>query len=91
LNILLKAAYAQYCSNISSPSDFTCWWCEQMEEKYAQFRYWSITLKMELTLMVFLKSIRIGDFQLYKDSIKSMLSWFFALDHYNYARWLTIH
>ena len=37
------------------------------------------------------RSIRTGDFTLYKRSIKSLLPWLFALDHPHYARWLSVH
>jgi len=33
----------------------------------------------------------IGDFALYRDLMKCIIPWFFALDHYHYARWLSIH
>ena len=31
-----------------------------------------------------------GNFRLYKQSIKSLLPCFFALDHTNYSRWLSV-
>ena len=90
LNILMKKAYSQYSLGTTSSCEFNLW-CKQMELKYPQFRYWSITLKMELTLMAFLKSIRNGDFALYRDSMNCIIPWFCTLDHYYYARWLSIH
>ena len=32
-----------------------------------------------------------GNFRLYKESIKRLLPWSFALDHTNYSRWLSVH
>ena len=32
-----------------------------------------------------------GNFTLYKESIQSLLPRFLALDHINYARWLSVH
>ena len=32
-----------------------------------------------------------GNFRLCKESIKDLLPWFFALDHTNYSRWLSVH
>ena len=29
--------------------------------------------------------------KLYLNSIEAMLPWFFSLDHYNYASWLSVH
>ena len=53
--------------------------------------YWNIILHVELSILVFIRSIREGNFTLYKHSLWSLMKWYFALDHYNYARWLTVH
>ena len=66
-------------------------WRTQCEQKYPQFRYWLVTLKLESIMLSFVRSIRTGNFKLYKDSIQSLLPWLFALDHINYARWLSVH
>ena len=66
-------------------------WRVKMEEKSSQFQFWSITLKMELDYLLFLRSIRSGNFELYKFSIRQLLPWMFTLDRYNYAHWLSIH
>ena len=44
-----------------------------------------------LIILIFLRSLRKGNFDLYKDSLAMLIPWFFALDHPNYARWLPIH
>ena len=66
-------------------------WRTQCEQKYPQSRYWSVTLKLESIMLSFVRSIRTGNFKLHKDSIQSLLPWFFALDHINYTCWLSIH
>ena len=66
-------------------------WRTQCEQKYPQFRYCSVTLKLESIMLLFVRSIRTGNFKLYKDSIQSLLPWFFTLDHINYPRWLSVH
>ena len=66
-------------------------WCYLKEEKNPTFQFWSIVLKMELVLFQFLRSIRTGNFQLYLHSMEKMIPWFFALDHFHYARWLSVH
>ena len=42
-------------------------------------------------MLVFVHSIRKGNFHLCVQSLRNLLKWFFALDHANYARCLTIH
>ena len=66
-------------------------WCCQMEGKCPNFQFWLIVLKMEVVLFTFLLSTRTGNFQLYFHSLEKMIPWFFALDHFHYARWLSVH
>ena len=49
------------------------------------------TLHFELTILIFVRSLREGNFELYKESCKRLAPWFFALDSTNYARWLPVH
>ena len=42
-------------------------------------------------MLSFVQSIRMENFRLYKESIKSLLPWFFALDHTNHFCWLSVH
>ena len=46
---------------------------------------------MEMLLLHFVKSRRSKNFKLFVESLEKMLSFFFALDHLNYARWLSVH
>ena len=40
---------------------------------------------------MFIRSHRERNFPLYIESLKALASWFFALDHHNYARWIPAH
>ena len=62
--------------------------CERL---YPQFKFWSLILKLELLVLSFVRSIRMGNFRLYKESLKSLLPWFFAIDHTSYSSWLPVH
>ena len=53
--------------------------------------YRRLIMYIELNILVFLRSIRESNFLVYRLSIRSLMKWYFALDHYNYARWLTVH
>ena len=66
-------------------------WEADCEQLHSQFKFWSLTLKLELLVLIFVRSIRMKNFKLYKESIKSLLPWFFALDYTNYSRWLSMH
>ena len=93
LYALLQSAYAKYQQDLDdddcalSPDD----WCAQKVLQVPQFHFWYLTMQLELLLLIFLRSIRQANFSLYVDSSAKMLPWFFALNHHNYARWLSVH
>ena len=44
-----------------------------------------------IDVLVFIRSLRQGKYPLYVASLRKLIRWYFALDHYNYARWLSVH
>ena len=62
-----------------------------MKERSPQFQFWHIALSMEMDYLLFLGSIRSRNFDLYVHSLDKLLTWVFAFDHYNYARWISVH
>ena len=53
--------------------------------------YWRSVKNLQIEILVIVCSIREGNFPLFVQSLRNLLTWFFALDHTTYARWLTIH
>ena len=90
LHILMMKAYESYTKSSEVSSSFFCW-KEKKEKECPQFHYWSTTLNFQLTILMFVRSICLGDFGLYTSSIQKLLPWFFVLDHSNYAHWLSVH
>ena len=93
LYILMDKAYKHYCNCISEEEEPKTFmeWRKQAELASLQFQYWSLTLHFELTILIFVRSLREGNFELYKESCKRLAPYFFALDRTNYARWLPVH
>ena len=94
LSILMKLAYAEYSNSCSITGEATLpfpEWRISMCNSSATFHFWDLILELEVVLMVFLSSLREGKFDVYVESLKRMVGWFFALDQQNYARWLSIH
>ena len=52
-------------------------------------QFWQSFLDMSQVLLDYIKSLRIGDWQLHLCSMGKMLSWFHAYDRINYARHFT--
>ena len=55
------------------------------------FFFWLTLLNLEILLLEFVRSVRQGNNEKYKDCLRRMLPWFFILDRQNYARWLAVH
>ena len=92
LHILLQKAYTQYCTMLPEESEPASVenWCSQVSA-CPTFHFWRIALSLEILLLIFVRSLRDGNFSLYIEVLDEMAPWFFALDHTNYARWLPIH
>ena len=90
LYILMIDAFQKSSIDVSKQHTFDEW-RKEMGSRSPQFKFWSITLKMELDYLLFLRAVCKGDFLLYIASIEKLLPWAFALDHIHYARWLTVH
>ncbi|EDO29289.1 predicted protein [Nematostella vectensis] len=91
LLILLKQAYQRYLDLTDSGALTFDKWCDEQRSAVSQFQYWYTYLQLELLLLVFVRSVRLDDFDMYRDALYKMLPWFFALNHTHYSRWLRVH
>ena len=66
-------------------------WCADMETSHPQFLYWSKTQKLEILFLQFMQAKRDGNFLMYLEALGSIVPWMFAMDHFHYARWLSVH
>ena len=48
-------------------------------------------MKFQIKYLVFIRSMREGNFKLFAKILISLVKWFFIFDHYNYARLLSMH
>ena len=81
LHMLMYDAYKKYCKDMNAedvPLEFDKWRLQQ-EEARPQFLYWSITLRFELIILIFIKSLRERNFKLYIDALVSLMPWFFCV------------
>ena len=60
-------------------------WVPQRNEESVISIFWNRAIEL-----MFVRSIREENFELYKKRLKKMLPYFFALDQTHFARWLTI-
>ena len=62
-----------------------------MVKKSPTFQFWDTVLRMEIMGLIFVRAHRQANFPLYVESLRSLVPWFFALDHHHYARWVPVH
>ena len=92
LYILMHRSYdrSTAANEAPTPESFDTWRKRRIHES-PQFQYWSLTLELQLTILVFVRSLREANFQLYIETLDQLMPWFFALDHPHYSRWLSVH
>lgn len=90
LYLLMQKAYVKYEEEAEGEVMSLEDWRTNRAAACPQFKFWSIILQLELTLMIYVRAIREGNFMLYIESSK-IVPWFFALDHTHYSRWVPIH
>ena len=83
---LLKQAHANSGSNLPVFE-----WLDKISKTSQMCFYWEMILNFQIQVLMFVRAIREGNFELYLASLYRFLPFFFALDRYNYARWATIH
>ena len=90
IHILLHHAYADYKSEETSVLSLEQW-CELRSQQSVHFYYWLKTLVLETLMLLYIRSLREGNFQLYLESLTKIVPWMFAFDHTHYSRWLPVH
>ena len=93
LYVLQQSAYDHYKAALptsEAPLEFNAW-CGKMASTQPQFTFWSQVLELEILILEIVRATREGNFNSYVESITALMPWMFALDHVNYARWLSVH
>ena len=60
-------------------------WCNSKSE-IPQFKYWEVVLRTELKILAFIRSLREGNLEAYKETIIALLPHFFSNDNTHYSR-----
>ena len=46
---------------------------------------------LQLEILLYVRSLRESNFQLYVSALARFMNWSFAMDHYKYVRWCSVH
>lgn len=88
---LSKLQIEAYNQNQKQDGESFHTWREDMIRKSPTFQFWDLVLQTEIEILIFIRAHRTKDFDLYVESLKDLMFLFFALDHYNYSRWVSVH
>ena len=66
-------------------------WCQQNAEICQQFLCWITALQLEVTVLVYVHSLRQVSFDMYVAALRELAVWFHTLDYTNYGRWIPVH
>ena len=83
LYLLLQKAYTEYSNDLDEGDDLASLedWFTERAALCPQGHFWWIILQLELVVMIYVRSIREGNFLLYIDALTKIVPWFFALGH----------
>ena len=92
LYILQKQAYTHLVdSDSAGDRPGFADWCASQAKVHPMFQYWSMVLRMQMTVLLFVRSIRQSDFGLYTETLQQLIPWFFVFNRQNYSRWAAVH
>ena len=87
--VIYKNLFYAHSSSGSSLSHLD--WLDEISTTSAMALYWKQILELQIHILIYIRSIRESNFQLHILALRALMKWYFALDHYNYSRWLTVH
>ncbi len=78
LHCLIHQAYAEQCPATEAyDTPGFDEWCAQQSKRSVHFDYWLKVLSLEIMLLVYVKSLREGNFDLYVQSLAQIVPWMF--------------
>ena len=88
LSVLLTLAR----DSLEHQTTFDCFndWKENLAKVSVNAHYWFTVIDLEISLFMFVRSLREANFDLFVRCIKDILPWSFALDHVHYSRWMSV-
>ena len=88
---LMLVSYNEYKESTSDEHlDFKQWYTKKAAI-HPQFCYWYRTLQLQILFLRFLRAQREHNYEEYVLPLLEITPWMLALDHFNYARWMSVH
>ena len=83
LYLLMKKAYTLYSNQFDDGQEPLSLdeWCTEQADLSPQFQFWFIILQLQLTILIYVRSIREGNFLLYIDALSRLVLLRFLAAH----------
>ena len=93
IQVNLCALYQKLCVAVKKDESplHPLQWLGEKSKTSGMCYFWRMVTNLQIEILIFVRSLREGNFPVYVQTMRNLLKWFFALDHYNYAWWLTVH
>ena len=65
-------------------------WLLQKSKDSTSFLYWKCVIDLQVLILLYVRSIRVGNFKLHVEVLFKLLILFFIFDHCHYTHWLTM-
>ena len=66
-------------------------WINIHGKKSPHFKFWYTLLELECLMLMFVRILRSGNFEMFVEVLDQFLQWMFSLNHTHYARWLPVY
>ena len=66
-------------------------WAKACAKTNNMFKYWLLVLNFQIDYLLFVRSLREGNYALFVNVLSSLVIWFFIFDQIHYARWVSVH
>ena len=93
LQVLMCALYAKLKGYITSLkcSEEPLLWLSKKAKHNSMCLFLFLVMTLGFQILLYVRSIREGNFKLQVEMLRKLVIWFFIFDHYHYAKWVTVH
>ena len=93
LQVAVSAVYMKLkaATPKSGPITLLIEWLQERKKPSQMCFYWDMIVKLQIDILLYIKTIRQSNFDLYALCLKHLIKWLFLMDHYHYAQWCTVH
>ena len=66
-------------------------WIDIHRKMSPHFEFWYTLLELQCLMLMFVRSLQNGNFEVFVEVLDQILPWIFSFNHTRYARWLPVY